>query len=135
MKFEDIPFVTVASSNHASPTGALPFLLPSAQSPSTAAVPSSRIQRWVRDVTGAKNNETTISELGTESQQGLVRGGAASAARDVSSDMRYEAYIALLDHRIRNAYVRTLLKTTIHWKLKLLSSSSPSIFRLRTSLP
>ena len=38
-------------------------------------------------------------------------GGAktSTAPSDVTSDMRYEAYMALLDHRIRSAYVSVSL--------------------------
>lgn len=50
LKFIGIEFRTVASNNHASPTGALPFLVPSASDQSISeyglAVPSTRLEQW-----------------------------------------------------------------------------------------
>lgn len=81
LKFSDIKFQLAASSNHASPSGALPFLLPT--QPDTTKhvqpVPSGRLQRWTMN-----NSEAAIEESG---------------------DLRYEAYLSLLDHRIRRAWV------------------------------
>ncbi|KIN05537.1 hypothetical protein OIDMADRAFT_113924 [Oidiodendron maius Zn] len=74
----------VSSNNHASPTGALPFLLPPAQSnPAQDAlpVPSNKILKYATD------------------HGGQIR---------EPSGMRYEAYQSLLDHRIRNAWLYTL---------------------------
>lgn len=83
LKFSNIEFRVAASSNHASPSGALPFLLPT--QPDTLKpvqpVPSGKLQRWAMN-----NSETAIEESG---------------------DLRYEAYLSLLDHRIRRAWVST----------------------------
>ncbi|KAA6407639.1 MAG: hypothetical protein FRX48_08477 [Lasallia pustulata] len=76
----------VLSNNHASPTGALPFVLPSATSPTPLAdvslpIGSNKIQRWIREL------KISAEEI---------------------SDFKYDAYLALIDHRIRNAWLYTL---------------------------
>ncbi|MCJ1254645.1 hypothetical protein MMC24_002460 [Lignoscripta atroalba] len=85
LSFIGIPFTTVPSNNHASPTGALPFLLPPSPSPSTPAtsgpIPSNKLHKWAREKT---------------------------SSREEPSSLRYEAYTSLLDHRIRNAWLYTL---------------------------
>ena len=81
LKFSQIDFRVASSSNHASPSGALPFLLPS--QPDTLKpvqpVPSGKLQRWTMN-----NSGTAIEE---------------------SEDHRYEAYLSLIDHQIRMAWV------------------------------
>lgn len=119
LKFRRILFVTIPSNNHASPSGALPFLLPSATSPSTstdiAPIPSNRIQRWTRQLVGPGKDDTSRSEYARHAVQEPDSGSKGAAPHDSSSDMRYEAYMALLDHRIRNAYASTSLSPcTIH---------------------
>lgn len=84
LEFSGIRFKTVAANNHASPTGVLPFLIPAngpGPVPSSQPIPASKLSRWVT------------------SQAGLV---------EKVSDMRYEAYISLIDHRIRSAWLFTL---------------------------
>lgn len=73
----------ISSNNHASPTGNLPFLLPSAQTSNSA-------QESIRPVPSAK-----FVKYATD------HGGRIE---EVSS-ICYEAYQSLLDHRIRNAWV------------------------------
>ncbi|KAF3482565.1 uncharacterized protein GIQ15_05324 [Arthroderma uncinatum] len=86
LKFSGIRFRTIPSNNHASPNGALPFLLPaSAGNPGTddaLPVPSNRLQRWA------------------DEQAHVDQGEAAS--------MREEVYTSLLDHRIRDAWLYTV---------------------------
>jgi len=75
-----IPFQTVSATNHASPSGALPFVLPAARSrkePQPQAISSSKIQRW------------------TENQ----------GAPEEKEDLRLEAYTSLIDQNIRNAWL------------------------------
>ncbi|GME37945.1 hypothetical protein GTA08_BOTSDO03800 [Neofusicoccum parvum] len=88
-KFSGVDFVTVASTNHASPSGALPFLLPGGASASAidqpAAVPSAKLQKWAAE-----------------------HGSAPVAEPD---DDRFEAYMSLLDHGIRRAWLYTLYLT------------------------
>jgi metaxin len=72
----------VSSSNHASPTGVLPFLLPAA---------SNSLQETSAPITS--NKLVKYAE-----EQGK--------AVEESSSMRYEAYQSLIDHRIRNAWAR-----------------------------
>lgn len=83
LKFMGVEYVTVVSNNHASPSGVLPFLLPASTAPRTESVlpiPSNKLQHWVSE---------------------------RSASREESLDMRYGAYMSLLDNRIRNAWVST----------------------------
>jgi metaxin len=82
LKFSGINFKSVPSNNHASPSGVLPFLLPASveNSKPPPPIPSAKLQRW------AMNNTTR--------------------AVDEPGDLRYEAYLSLLDHRIRRAWVR-----------------------------
>ena len=89
LRFIGLDFHTVASTNHASPTGALPFLIPASSSNpeeegtgKTSVVPSNKLQKWTRD-------------------KGLTR--------EEPNSLRYEAYMSLLDHRIRRAWVSRLL--------------------------
>ncbi|OJD16431.1 hypothetical protein AJ78_03418 [Emergomyces pasteurianus Ep9510] len=84
LKFVGIAFETVASNNHASPTGALPFLLPAPSSAASSGDPlapihSSKIQKWA------------IEQFHAEEEQQL--------------GMRFDVYSSLLDHRIRNAWL------------------------------
>ncbi|KAI9844681.1 MAG: hypothetical protein M1837_005423 [Sclerophora amabilis] len=86
LKFNHVVFASVASNNHASPSGALPFLLPSPQSQSSSAeqvapVASNKLDKWVM---------------------------AHRSVPDERSNLRYDAYISLLDHRIRNAWLHYL---------------------------
>lgn len=112
MIFKGINFVTISSNNHASPTGALPFLIPasSSESPGEAAlpVPSNRIERWILEKEVRKETTGPSSDRGWEGEN--QRAGASAltkqkAASNESSDMRYEAYMSLVNYRIRNAYV------------------------------
>ena len=80
LKFMGIKFATFPSNNHASPTGALPFLLPTASdSPNESPIPSNKLQQWALK---------------------------KSSLREEPSNMRYQVYMSLLDHRIRLAWVR-----------------------------
>ena len=81
-----VEHATIASNNHASPSGALPFLLPASPAPRTESVlpvPSNKLQRWASE---------------------------KSASREESLDMRYGAYMSLLDNRIRNAWASIAFK-------------------------
>ncbi|KAJ4372626.1 hypothetical protein N0V86_007988 [Didymella sp. IMI 355093] len=110
LKFSKIEFQVAASSNHASPSGALPFLLPT--QPDTLKpvqpVPSGKLQRWTMN-----NSETAIEESG---------------------DLRYEAYLSLLDHRIRRAWLYSIYLspnfTSIAEPLYILPTSSNPFVRL-----
>ncbi|KAG8526720.1 uncharacterized protein KY384_008149 [Bacidia gigantensis] len=85
LRFRGVDFVTEPSNNHASPSGALPFLLPS-RSISGTPIPSNRLQRWCNE------NAPTNDGHGNADHMSL----------------RYEAYMSLLDYRIRNAYLHSL---------------------------
>ncbi|EMC99012.1 hypothetical protein BAUCODRAFT_22311 [Baudoinia panamericana UAMH 10762] len=87
LKFTSISFRTVPSSNHASPSGALPFLIPSSFTDEAAktqsTIPSNRLKRWVANQQQAEKPEEP-------------------------ADVRYEAYASLLEIRIRNAWLYQL---------------------------
>jgi metaxin len=83
LRFVGIDLQIVPSNNHASPTGALPFLLPALPAGTTAPIPLSKLQKWA------------IEQVHCEEEQQL--------------DVRFEVYASLLDHRIRNAWVRSIL--------------------------
>lgn len=87
LKFSKIDFRIASANNHASPSGALPFLIPASADPykHIPPIPSGKLQKW-----GMNNSKMPIEEPG---------------------DMRYEAYLALLDHRIRRAWVCRLAYT------------------------
>ncbi|KAI1104470.1 hypothetical protein F4804DRAFT_306994 [Jackrogersella minutella] len=85
LKIAGIDFRVVPSTNHASPTGALPFLIPpsSPRSPTPPApIPSSKLEQYA-------------------AEEGTVE------TRDVLS-LKLEAYESLLDYRIRNAWLYSL---------------------------
>ena len=110
--FQGIEFVTVPSNNHASPTGALPFLLPASNSMDSGGihspVPSTRIERWIRENKASKEKTNTPFEeaSGEKNQHAKI---SALMEQDHPSreslEIRYEAYMSLLNYRIRNAYV------------------------------
>ena len=84
LKLSGVPFKVVPSSNHASPSGALPFLLPAASNVETEKmsdpIPSNKLRKW----------------LATQS---------TAAKMQAPGDVRYEAYTSLVDSRIRKAWV------------------------------
>lgn len=83
LKFSDIEFHTVNSTNHASPSGSLPYLLPA---DSLIPVPSNKFRKWTK---------TQVHDGPSEEEE-------------KSEGLRYEPYMSLLDHRIRNAWLYTL---------------------------
>lgn len=110
LKFSKIAFQIASSNNHASPSGSLPFLLPSSPEPykQTQPVPSGKLQRWAMN-----NSEKAIEEPG---------------------DLRYEAYLSLLDHRIRRAWLYALYLSpnapTLSEPLYILPASANPFVRL-----
>ncbi|CAO2655137.1 Nn.00g102010.m01.CDS01 [Neocucurbitaria sp. VM-36] len=111
LKFANIPFRIASANNHSSPSGALPYLLPSSPEPykQTQPVPSGKLQRWAMN-----NSEKSIEEPG---------------------DLRYEAYLSLLDHRIRRAWLYSIYlsqnSTTVAEPLYILPTSRNSFVRLK----
>lgn len=79
LKFVGIDFDVIPSNNHASPSGALPFLIPSLPVGTDTPIPSSKLQKWA------------IEEVHCEEEQQL--------------NVRFEVYASLLDSGIRNAWV------------------------------
>ncbi|KAL3479748.1 hypothetical protein BJX99DRAFT_221702, partial [Aspergillus californicus] len=82
LKFVGIDFELVSSNNHASPSGALPFLLPALPVEANTPIPPSKLQKWA------------IEEAHCEEEQQL--------------NLRFEVYASLLDNRIRNAWLYSL---------------------------
>ncbi|KAE8352739.1 hypothetical protein BDV28DRAFT_148754 [Aspergillus coremiiformis] len=82
LKFVGIEFDTLPSNNHASPSGALPFLLPARPVSNNTPIPFTKLQKWA------------IEQPHCEEEQ--------------HSNLRFEVYASLLDHRIRNAWLYTL---------------------------
>ncbi|KAJ6091281.1 hypothetical protein N7467_003250 [Penicillium canescens] len=82
LKFVGIDFEITASNNHASPTGALPFLLPALPTDTLNPIPSHKLQKWA------------IEQVHCEEEQQL--------------NLRFEVYASLLDHRIRHAWLYML---------------------------
>ena len=74
----------------------------------SAAVPSNRIQRWTRDAIAHEKEDGDARERNEHNEPVNSSRKKGSGTLDASSEMRYEAYMALLDHRIRNAYVGIL---------------------------
>ncbi|KAH6722177.1 hypothetical protein BKA61DRAFT_666921 [Leptodontidium sp. MPI-SDFR-AT-0119] len=106
----------VSSNNHASPTGALPFLLPAIHN-------SDSLQETLLPVPSNK-----FVKYATE-HGGIV---------EESASMRYSAYQSLLDHRIRNAWLFTLYLeplnfSAVAYPLYVASTSSNPIVRASIS--
>lgn len=79
LKFVGIDFDLIPSNNHASPTGALPYLVPAVPPRTLAPIPSNKLQKWA------------IEQVHCEEEQQI--------------SIRFDVYASLLDHRIRNAWV------------------------------
>ncbi|KAL1969416.1 hypothetical protein VTN77DRAFT_8854 [Rasamsonia byssochlamydoides] len=82
LKFVGIDFDIIPSNNHASPTGALPYLIPALPAGTLEPIPSSKLQKWA------------IEQVHCEEEQQI--------------SVRFEVYESLLDHRIRNAWLYQL---------------------------
>ncbi|KAK1750589.1 hypothetical protein QBC47DRAFT_406949 [Echria macrotheca] len=103
LRLAGVPFRLVASTNHASPTGALPFLLPprSTTSCSTSPIPSSQLASYA-EKTHAVSPSTPLSVV---------------ANIPSSSVLRSEAYQSLVDHPLRNAWLYALYLDRRHTSL------------------
>ncbi|KAK3691746.1 hypothetical protein LTR37_018474 [Vermiconidia calcicola] len=100
LKLLGVPFRVASSSNHASPSGALPFLLPATPGAglvhSHDPVPSSKLKKWLA-------SQTTANKL------------------QETSDVRCDAYVSMLDGPIRKAWL---------YQLYLNPANSPLVHRL-----
>ncbi|KAL7276014.1 hypothetical protein RUND412_001009 [Rhizina undulata] len=83
LKFCEIPFETVSSSNHASPSGSLPFLVARKDS-GTAILTGAKIQQWARE------NGKRLKEIDVE-------------------DAKVQAFLTLLGTQIRDAWLYALM--------------------------
>ena len=86
MNFENIQVRLVPSTNHASPSGALPFLV--SYEGGCAAVPNGRLKEWVRRGSGGG---------------GGGRGGGGEESGGESAKVK--AFEALIEGQIRDAWV------------------------------
>ncbi|KAL9126506.1 MAG: hypothetical protein Q9217_004452 [Psora testacea] len=133
--FRGLNFVAVPSNNHASPNGALPFVLPAASASSKpVAVSSARLEQWTAEMAaepsrGVQGNGSIIPMDRNDETNPQYEGRGKSKVKEV--DVRYEAYTSLLDHRIRSAYLYTLYLcpsnfTSIvrHYYIDLLTANS-----------
>ncbi|CZT24793.1 related to mitochondrial outer membrane protein (Sam35) [Ramularia collo-cygni] len=85
LQFSGLSFRLVKSNNHASPSGALPFLQPAVKGTDLLdPVPSNRLKKW------------------------LAAQRPGQKAADADEDIRYEAYASLLDNRVRKAWLYQL---------------------------
>jgi metaxin len=79
-----VQYCLVPSSNHASPSGILPFLQPAAtskdQSNAPDAVPSNKLTKWTK--------------------------AQSSSSIEEPKDLRYEAYASMINNALRKAWVR-----------------------------
>ncbi|KAI8966624.1 hypothetical protein F5Y11DRAFT_109956 [Daldinia sp. FL1419] len=85
LKLAGVDFQVIPSNNHASPTGALPFLIPSSSPDAFATsrpIPSNKLEHYA-----AENGTHKLPEV---------------------PSLKLEAYESLLDHRIRNAWLYSL---------------------------
>ncbi|RYP79451.1 hypothetical protein DL769_002960 [Monosporascus sp. CRB-8-3] len=85
LRLAGVDFRVVSSNNHASPTGALPFLIPPAKlndPKSQTPIASNKLEQW-----GLENGTSKLPDVPSR---------------------KLEAYEALLDHRIRAAWLYTL---------------------------
>ena len=115
MLMHGVEFRVAASNNHASPSGALPFIIPAEGSQ------EQRRKKWfeksdikdgstvtptsgTRDTTGSETPPSPVTASGLQpwiheqSQRPL-------GPRNPSEKMRCEAYVSLIEHRIRPAWV------------------------------
>jgi metaxin len=83
LNFSGVAYQVVPSSNHASPSGMLPFLQPAAtardMSNAPDAVTSNKLRKWAQ--------------------------AQSPASVEESEDLRYEAYASLVSNALRKAWV------------------------------
>ena len=115
MLMHDVEFSVTSSNNHASPSGALPFLIPAEGSQEdrkkrqSGNKDAATTPKGNRDRTG---NDLAPSLVTTSSLESWILGQSKRSAerRNVSENMRCEAYLSLIEHRIRPAWVSHVLK-------------------------
>ncbi|KAK0258640.1 phosphatidylserine decarboxylase [Friedmanniomyces endolithicus] len=116
LKFTGIPFTTLPSTNHASPSGALPYLQPAVSTTEFAKpqqpIPSNKLKRWI----AAQN--------------------PGFPPHKEPEDPRYEAYTSLLDYRIRRTWLYQLYlhppNAPLLQRLYILPTSSNPLVQLAT---
>ena len=122
----------------------LPFLIPALASKTNERelpIPAGKLQRWAfaetsrgskkhptsRDLSHAKKN--VVAEDGDsgveagEKQYQHTESNERTSGPEEPSDMRYDAYLSLLDNRIRNAWVLDLIALCTWTSFKMLTES------------
>lgn len=113
LKFLHVEFLTVASNNHASPSGSLPFLIPASAS-AAAAVEADGVKSFSGDkYESAPYKDTPVPISSGKLQKWALKEARNAGAIDseleknggIPDDTRYEAYMSLLEGKIRRAWV------------------------------
>lgn len=110
----DISFGVAASNNHASPSGALPFLIPAEETQDKQKRKPSAEQKKNSDSNAAAGSEGrgegALTPIPASKLQAWIHehAGRALSPQNSSERMKCDAYISLIEHRIRPAWVRFL---------------------------
>ncbi|KAF2646066.1 hypothetical protein P280DRAFT_414997, partial [Massarina eburnea CBS 473.64] len=135
MTFCGVPFRVERSNNHASPSGTLPFLKPAEREDEVGGkkeveyVTSAKLQRWCRE-----ECERSAKDGG----EGKSRAGMGMGVVEEPGDFRYEAYLSLIDLRIRRAWLYTIYLSPTSLRtpsepLYILPTSTNPLVRLSTA--
>lgn len=115
LKLSKVRFTIIPSTNHASPTGSLPFLLPARDSTSSSSA--------VKPIPSSKLYEYALSRSQHAKEQ----------LEQPAASLRQEAYQSLLDVPLRNAFLYTLYldpaNSPLLEKLYIEPASSSSLIR------
>ncbi|KAI5790868.1 hypothetical protein FPQ18DRAFT_277009, partial [Pyronema domesticum] len=106
LRLSSLPYRAVPSSNHSSPSGALPFLIAPENS---ETIPSNKLMQWIK-----KHGNPPEEDL---------------------EDPEIKALLALVETKLRDAWLYTLYLTPVFWSLTqdLYTSTSSSLARLYLS--
>ena len=107
LRLAGVDFRVLPSNNHASPTGALPFLIPySPSSPLASSTPESKLPTKTQTPAPAPA-PIPSSKL----EQWVLHNSSSSSSNSTKKDPppgRLDGYEALLDHRLRPAWLHAL---------------------------
>ncbi|CAK7199015.1 hypothetical protein SEUCBS139899_001683 [Sporothrix eucalyptigena] len=109
LRFADIPVRVVSSSNHASPTGALPFLQPARRRPSTQPKTSrtTTIEPPLRPIP-AHDFPTFVKKAAAECQSSSPNSSPIVIPSTLRDHPRAPAYQSLLDTSLRRAWLHAV---------------------------
>ncbi|KAK3301349.1 uncharacterized protein B0H64DRAFT_383296 [Chaetomium fimeti] len=106
LRLANLDFRTLPSTNHASPTGSLPFLLPPRTSPTTAPLPIP-----------ASNLLAYAQRQQQQQQQQPKTNSTSSTNLDPDLPPRSQAYLSLVNLSLRNAWLYALYLDPAHTAL------------------